>query len=562
MQSQRDNALNQVENVAISDNNIEHIQLGKEGFDPFKKAEANLAEVHRRSRLVRKVNECMKDPSAKRCECCGFPVDAVPYSLWCSLNDLGNLGPGFPLYYTFIKILGAIFMLGICVVALPCTITNVNANNGSGWQEDQEGWITKASVGNNGSSGAIFPFWQCILHIVYMIGILTIFYIGSSLLKKQEFDIDLNTVTPKDYTVHAYGLPLDIQEAQVRELFENYSRYDKKKAKVIKVNFPYKIHDYMENLAKYEDIKEKLRFLEIKAENPELYTEKKGCGCAKTQSKEELEANLAVVEANILKFENNLPTDVGENLLIGQAFVTFETQVDARSVDYKYSKHWVQRFWYAMLISLFGCCAKKNNLKKISREISAKLAHEPSDIFWENLEISFQHRIRSTLKTYLITALAILVSFAAVYGMKVLSKHQLSSYHDKANLSTLDNWKIRLYSIWPSICIIMINFILGRSTRYFSSFERPHSITDLNISVAIKLTIAMFFNTALVTLIVNYDWSVDWFQSGGLVQSVTYILFSNAFISPLIYLFSPVVLAHKLRMYKVKKGRVRKSVGC
>ena len=131
------------------------------------------------------------------------------------------------------------------------------------------------------------------------------------------------------------------------------------------------------------------------------------------------------------------------------------------------------------------------------------MAHEPSDIFWENLEISFKRRIRSSVKTYFFTLLAVGISFVAVYEMKRLAEDQDNVNSKKVNLSTTESWKIRMYSIWPSICIIMINFVIGRLIRYFSSFERVHSVTDYNSAVALKLTLAMFINTALVILFVN-----------------------------------------------------------
>lgn len=521
------------------------------GFDPFKKADVLLAEKHRKARMIRKISNRMKDPDVEKCECCGFPVDADPFPLCCSLFELGEIGPGFPLYYTFIKLLGVVFFIGICVVSLPCIVNNVAADMGDAWQQGNDSWILKASVGNNGNSDAIFPQWQSILHIVYMILILFAYSIGKRVISKQELKIDVLTITPKDYTVHVYGLPLDTTEEQVKELFEKYGRHDKKPATVVKVNFPYKIREYVENLRQFEDIKENIKLLEnLKILNK---FQKNNC-CKKIFTSEELKAKLKIIGADIKQFETELPSNVGRTLLIGQAFVTFETQAEARSVELKYAKHWLTRFWISVFTSLFSCCLKKSSQSKSTEGLFGKIAHEPSDIFWENLEISFSNRIRSTVKTYLITATAIFVSFAAVYGMKKLGEQQLSYYKDKTDLNTTDTWKIRVYSIWPSICIIIINFILGRLTRYFSSFERPHSITDYNTSVAIKLTYAMFFNTALITLIVNYDWKKDWFTSGGLIVDATYILFSNAFLSPLIYLFSPIILIRIMKKRKAAKA--------
>jgi hypothetical protein len=277
-------------------------------------------------------------------------------------------------------------------------------------------------------------------------------------------------------------------------------------------------------------------------------------GCCKKKKaidKEEIKKEMEKITADIKKYEEDLPAGVGRDLLTGQAFITFETQEDARAVELKYGRQWAYRFWNSTIRSLFCCCGKTKLERFHNKNIFARLANEPNDIFWENLEVSFKDRIMNTLKTSLFTFLAVSVTFGMVYGMKVLGDKE----HEKSSSGNEnDSWKIRAISIWPSVIIIMINFILSRSTRVSTSYERPHSVTAYNISVAIKLMLAMFFNTAVIALIVNYDWYEDWFVPGGLATDATYILISNAIVSPLLYVFSPMVCIYKLRMKKVEKA--------
>jgi hypothetical protein len=256
---------------------------------------------------------------------------------------------------------------------------------------------------------------------------------------------------------------------------------------------------------------------------------------------------MEIISADIKKFEQDLPAGIGRDLLTGQAFITFETQEDARAVELKYGREWAYRFWNSTMRSLF-CCRPKIKLEKFKdKKIYARLANEPNDIFWENLEVSSKDRILNTVKTSIFTLLTVSVTFGIVYGMKILGEKERNSSSD--NSST-----IRILSIWPSIIIIIINFVLSRSTRISTSYERPHSMTAYNISVTIKLMLAMFFNTAVIALIVNYDWYEDWFVPGGLATDATYILISNAIISPLLYYYSPMVCIYKLRMKKVEKA--------
>ena len=100
-------------------------------FDPYKKSSSELAEKHRRARIVGKVEKNIRNSIIEKCECCGFPIDAEKFSLCCSVSEFGEIGPGFPLYFKFINILGLILFIGICIVGLPCMIGNILANKGN-----------------------------------------------------------------------------------------------------------------------------------------------------------------------------------------------------------------------------------------------------------------------------------------------------------------------------------------------------------------------------------------------------------------------------------------------
>lgn len=105
---------------------------------------------------------------------------------------------------------------------------------------------------------------------------------------------------------------------------------------------------------------------------------------------------------------------------------------------------------------------------------------------------------------------------------------------------------MRINSIWPSIIIVFINFALARGIRYFSAFEKHHTMTDYHTSVALKLTVAQCVNTALIAIIVNSSKS-NWFVPGGLIVDMTWILLANAIVQPAFYLFNPPYMIKKCR---------------
>ena len=79
-----------------------------------------------------------------------------------------------------------------------------------------------------------------------------------------------------------------------------------------------------------------------------------------------------------------------------------------------------------------------------------------------------------------------------------------------------------------------------------SSKEKHSSYTKYHLSVAFKLTSAMFVNTAMIPLFVNLG-KENWFVSSGLVVDTFYNTLSVGFISPLFYIINPVHIIKWIR---------------
>lgn len=64
-------------------------------------------------------------------------------------------------------------------------------------------------------------------------------------------------------------------------------------------------------------------------------------------------------------------------------------------------------------------------------------------------------------------------------------------------------------------------------------------MTNHRISVAFKLIIARFANTAIVPFLVSfYNGWEDLYDEGGLVSDIFYLLIALAFVDPILYLFN------------------------
>ena len=94
-----------------------------------------------------------------------------------------------------------------------------------------------------------------------------------------------------------------------------------------------------------------------------------------------------------------------------------------------------------------------------------------------------------------------------------------------------------------------INIMLLSVIRYLSIKEKHETYTGYNLSVAFKLTVVRFVNTAIVPTVVN-ALSDRWFCNGGLVSVYFSIMISMSLTTPLTYLFDVgVIVSHLKRWY-------------
>ncbi len=115
------------------------------------------------------------------------------------------------------------------------------------------------------------------------------------------------------------------------------------------------------------------------------------------------------------------------------------------------------------------------------------------------------------------------------------SHYALEHYSDLSQ-SPKDQVLYTLMGLGPALAVVVINMLLSRIIRVFTSYEKHITNTSYNTSVAVKLTIALFLNSALVPLVVNWD---DFYSEHGLAKEVNYIMLANALFYPIAYVFNP-----------------------
>lgn len=184
-------------------------------------------------------------------------------------------------------------------------------------------------------------------------------------------------------------------------------------------------------------------------------------------------------------------------------------------------------YWGRFKRFLFSCCMSKESCWHFER------APEPSDIYWENLQISTFARLFAGLISMALTVVQILFCVGIIAGIKQWQDSEQSRIREiyrsgGKKMSLYDTAKLNGISALSAGFIFVINFLLKFSMRALSRREMHETQTKTNVSVALKLTIARFFNSALVLVIVNGK-AEDWYNNGNLVWDATILLVLLAF---------------------------------
>ena len=90
----------------------------------------------------------------------------------------------------------------------------------------------------------------------------------------------------------------------------------------------------------------------------------------------------------------------------------------------------------------------------------------------------------------------------------------------------------KIISWSASLVIVIVNELLLFVMRRISRAEKHSTLTNLNVSVALKLTLARFLNSSLILLFVNNK-PENWFKEGDLAYEASLLICIMAFSPPI-----------------------------
>lgn len=322
------------------------------------------------------------EDEANYCPCCGNPLFAERFPLWCSITNLSELGEGIPLYYDLIKWVLIGFLGAFFISSIYCLHENYGEKRISEWSESLDSnMILEGSLANFGrnSEPSLTQPW---LHV----GCMWLFFIIHQYClhrhKRMCASMDRGVITPSDYTCVVTKLPGDIQlEELVGEIEQRTG------SKVSHVNFASDIREFSKVQKALNGLKVKKTKLDRARETTGSQPRTKRCLiCSKSEvSIETLEQEIRAKEEILAQLERKFT---------GIAFVTFQQD---ESKCYSVAKTFAKQFgkvkatgFKAVLKLFFSWCiketvAEKNMLKGTAFKVQR--APEPDDIIWENLGV-------------------------------------------------------------------------------------------------------------------------------------------------------------------------------
>eukprot|EP00743_Colponemidia_sp_Colp-15_P001893 GILK01002063.1.p1 GENE.GILK01002063.1~~GILK01002063.1.p1 ORF type:complete len:1007 (-),score=116.97 GILK01002063.1:128-3148(-) len=464
-----------------------------------------------------------QDAEHRFCRCgCGNPKNAPEFPLSVPPLELGTLGSGFPLYFSFIK-----FMSACCFVILILNIWpmwNAWTTNAGSFTS----YIVRTTFGAFDTKPSHYANTQtwlnfgCVMFCIFAI----VQYRRRQ--KKIIVDIDEQTTTPSDYTCEVFGLPKECtDEAEIKEYFVTQT-VPGQRTPVVRVVIGFHISQLIDAVREQDKWAAKVAVLERKKKD----SFEKGC-CRKGETLEFCREQLEEASKAVDRFSAEL-----KPASTGHAFVTFQYQTHASRCLERWERSFIRRKLIDPIVECFSCCCMGSRRPHPFRDrhhLRARRAPEPTDIVWENLGISRGRKFKAFLVTHICTVILLSGSFILIY---FTSRFTAALNASKTTTSTLESAAYTLASVGPSIAIVFINSFLSISIRLLARYERHYTLTSYESAVVIKLCLAMCANSAIIVLAINW-YDLDWFRPSGLCEKVFYIQVSNAIVPPLMGYFNP-----------------------
>jgi len=485
------------------------ISPGTDSELSFEKAKRHQQAMRITNAHIEKKGEAGKLPT---CPCCGNFISDELISYTASLENFYHLGPAIPLYLNYLQ--KAIYFLCVqfLIFGLFAVYSFYQGQYCSSEENDCPNEVLYKITFANILDDPMAHGHRFLDLLSFILLIVMICYSQLIAYKHEKIanEIDMHNDTPSDYAIRIRGIPIgDTQgklEDRLKKVFDGYG------LNIVKVVVVYDVKRYIKVVRRWERIK-----LEINAEND-------------PQEKEELQKESEMLSNEIRKTLQEGKIKVKTT---GNAFLILNSQEEVDLLLKSANRSWVER--------LFG----SNTIKQVDKtyelpsefyfegkKLILEKAPEPSEIFWENLAVSYWKRLPSLFLTVFVSSVIILVGVGILVIMNKIVKKELAVSDTPEEIESLYDFlehTLPLFTVGLNMCIRF-------SLKFLVRFEKPETYTDYMIDSTAWQVLIKFINSVMdiTLLILSKTLSKPVHVIAGLMMNV---VIANSIFPACIYLF-------------------------
>ena len=341
---------------------------------------------------------------------------------------------------------------------------------------------------------------QNILSLVSVMIIIVILMIFRRNQRKIDAEIDESILSPADYTIMVQNIPTMRNCNYDEELKEFFTKtvIPGKELHVTKVNLVYDT----------EEIEE------IEKEIDKTIREKQG------ELEKDPKFNPDEFNIKLEKLENEvkeacLRAKTNPEYFAGLAFISFHTEDEKREVINESKTkiiHRVRDILQGSKLYRWHGYIKNQGVFFRGYRLLIKEAPEPNDINWESIHSSNFDKFLVRCKTFTIWTLILAFGFGVIFLLKyyqevyldgILEELKEGEHGDKVEIKMKIDRVVGFAVLMAFLIICFNKFAVGTAIDYLVEIEKISTKTRLHLGFASKLSLCLFFNTALISLIID-----------------------------------------------------------
>ena len=366
------------------------------------------------------------------------------------------------------------------------------------------------------------------------------------------------------------------KEINISEAFNHFIKHkicvnsENDKFNIYRINICYKIDEFMKLEEEIQELKRKIYKINhqkyqiqkneklnlIKEERKYFYNalqsiglDFSNCGiCEKFQILSDIKKEKAKLESKLEQLLKQTDNLTKENFS-GVVFVTFNNIEEVEKIMASYPKNLITRIFFKIRnLKYFLCCCCISKSKRdnffLKRNVRLKIAPEPEDVIFENLQYSSLERL---LRTFLVYFLSLIIIFVCFLIILFLSDFQIEK------MKTNNNNFFYKYGISISITLIIsiLNTVFQFILDYLTKKEKQISNTDYYLSFSIKLTIFTFLTSGIIPLISSYYHSKSKYDL--LLTNMLTLFLSNSFLTPIMWSINFELIKKRFKICLIMK---------